>query len=79
MSCTQDLKVFDSNPTWHLGKLRNPSSSLASIYLLKVNNRNTRTRNTFKVNNKDTGTTPVTWFLVLVSLLLTLNIFNILL
>ena len=62
MSCTQDLKVFDSNSTWHLGKLRDPSSSLASIYLLKVNNKNTRTRNMFKVNNKDNGTTPMTWF-----------------
>ena len=41
------------------------------IYLLRVNNRNTRNQgwNIFKVNNKDTG-------IVLVSLLLTLDIFH---
>ena len=44
----------------------------AGIYLVKVNNRNTKVRNMFKVNNKDTRTTPG---VVLVSLLLTLNIF----
>ena len=62
----------------------------AGIYPFKVNNRNTRTRceicsklliniserrlwNMFKVNNKDTRTTPG---IILVSLLLTLNIFS---
>ena len=59
----------------------------ASIYLLKVNNRNTRTINMFKVNNKDNSTTQLTSrrsgvflvnfedisHLVLVFLLLTLN------
>ena len=36
----------------------------AGIYLLKVNNRNTRTRNEnmFKVNNKDNRTTPMAYF-----------------
>ena len=36
----------------------------AGIYLLKVNNRNTRTkvRNMFKVNNKATKTTPMASF-----------------
>ena len=34
------------------------------IYLVKVNNRNTRTRCKimFKVNNKDTRTTPTAYF-----------------
>ena len=38
--------------------------SPAGIYLLKVNNRNTRTKvwNMFKVNNKDTKTTPMESF-----------------
>ena len=38
----------------------------AGIYLLQVNNRNTRTRcDMFKVNNKDTRATPVAsfWYL----------------
>ena len=53
----------------------------AGIYLLKVNNRNTRKKvwNMFKVNNKDTKTTPHqndANGVVLVSLLLTLNIFH---
>ena len=35
-------------------------SKLAGIYMLKVNYRNTRTRcKMFKVNNKDTKTTPI--------------------
>ena len=37
------------------------TASPASIYLFKVNNRNTRA-NMFKVNNKDTRTTPMTLF-----------------
>ena len=47
----------------------------AGIYLLRVNYRNTRTKvwNMFKVNNKATKTTPG---IVLVTLLLTLNIFH---
>ena len=57
--------------------------SPGGIYLLKVNNRNTRTKvwNMFKVNNKATGAVLVALFLtfnifhtfVLVFLLLTLN------
>ena len=45
------------------------------IYLLKVNNRNSRTKvwNMFKVNKNATKTTP--FGVVLVALLLTLNIF----
>ena len=49
------------------------------IYLLKVKNKNTRTRceNMFKVNNKDTRTMPLAIehisHLALVFLLLTLN------
>ena len=36
----------------------------AGIYLLKVNNRNTRTKvwNMFKINNKDSKTTPMASF-----------------
>ena len=36
----------------------------AGIYLLKVNNKNTRTKvwNMFRVNNKDTRMTPMTYF-----------------
>ena len=49
----------------------------AGIYLLKVNNKNTRIKvwNKFKVNNKDTKTTPmnISHTFVLVFLLLTLN------
>ena len=47
----------------------------AGIYLLKVNNRNSRTKCEIcsKVNNKDTRTTPI---VVLVPLLLILNKFH---
>ena len=47
----------------------------AGIYLLKVDNRSTRTRcqNMFKVSNKGTITLPD---VVMVSLLLTLDIFH---
>ena len=57
----------------------------SSNYMFKVNNRNTRTImwNMFKVNNKDTKTMPLAndatgdvTGIVLVSLLLTLNIFH---
>ena len=52
--------------------------NLASIYLLKVNNRNTKKKvwNMFKVNNKATKTTLILNIFhtfVLVFLLLTLN------
>ena len=46
--------------------------------MFKVNNRNTRTKvwNMFKVNNKDTKTMPLLSGIVLVSLMLTLNMFH---
>ena len=51
-----------------------PFQPPVGIYLLKGNNKNTRTRcEIFKINNKDTRTTPG---VALVSLLLTLNIFH---
>ena len=53
-----------------------PTASQSAFCLLKVNNRNTRTRseNMFKGNNKDTRTTPIS--IILMSLLLILNIFH---
>ena len=46
----------------------------AGIHLLKVNNRNKKVWNIFKANNKDIRTTSNG--LVLVSLLLTMNMFH---
>ena len=50
----------------HKGIEKEDSDS-AGIYLIKINNRNTRTKvwNMFKVNNKDTKTTSVTQKLLL--------------
>ena len=54
-----NVKMFQR---WGLSFFFNP----AGIYLLKVNNRNTRAKvwNMFKVNNKDTKTAPFSVFIV---------------
>ena len=54
-----NVKMFQR---WGLSFFLNP----ADIYLLKVNNRNTRAKawNMFKVNNNDTKTTPSCVFIV---------------
>ena len=68
-----DTKYIKNQTAFKNKKNKSSWKNPVGIYLLKANNKNTRTRceNMFKVNNKDTRTTPG---IVLLSLLLTLNV-----
>ena len=64
ISCLKRVKISGSHCSFKFGFISVSFYLIypAGIYLLKVNNRNNRTRYEIWVNNKDTRTTPLAYF-----------------